>query len=91
MPLQKSTNEQAFKNKCNSMSRETDDLYNASLSLGNASSSRGKENWHPQRIPKRSKWTCSPYDATEEVTVNNNQRKIWEAVTTLCDIEPKSL
>lgn len=34
----------------NSMSIEIDDVYNTNLSLGNASSSHGKENWIPQRI-----------------------------------------
>ena len=71
------------------MNEEAEEMYNTSLSLG---SHYGKENVLPQRIPQRSKYFCSPFDVNPSpaVEVQPVEQEIWEAVTTLCDIEPYS-
>lgn len=81
--------ENVFKSTCNIMSHGTDDLYNTKLSLMSSSSPYGKENHLPQRIPERSKFARSPYDAKQKVLIQPIHQKVWEAVTTLCDIEPQ--
>jgi hypothetical protein len=84
--------EKSFKENCNTMNDEAEKLYNTSLSLG-SSSWHGKENVLPQRIPQRSKYICSPFDVNPSpaVAVQPFQQKIWEAVTSLCDVEPHRL
>jgi hypothetical protein len=83
--------ESSFKNNCNSMNQQAETLYNTSLSLGSAT--HGKENYLPQRIPKRSKYVCSPFDVdpSSSLQVQSEQLRIWEAVTTLCDYETHNL
>jgi hypothetical protein len=83
--------ENSFKNTCNSMNQEAESLYNTSLSLGTAR--HGKENYLPQRIPQRSKYMCSPFDVdpSPRVAVQPIQQRIWEVVTSLCDIEEHNL
>jgi hypothetical protein len=75
------------------MNNEAEELYNTSLSLGSSSSRFGKENVLPQRIPQRSKYICSPFDVdpSPRVPLQPIEMNIWEAVTTLCDIEPHKL
>jgi hypothetical protein len=81
--------EKSFKNTCNSMNQEAESLYNTSLSTAR----REKENYLPQRIPQRSKYMCSPFDVdpSPRVAVQPIQQRIWEAVTSLCDIEEQNL
>jgi hypothetical protein len=81
----------SLKDTCNVMNQQAEELYNTSLSLG--TSSNGKENILPQRIPQRSKYFCSPFDVnpSQSVAVEPIQQKVWEAVTTLCDIEPHNM
>ncbi|KAM0895574.1 hypothetical protein ACQ4PT_023761 [Festuca glaucescens] len=85
--------EKSFKSNCNIMNEKAEELYNTSLSLGSSSSRYGKENVLPQRIPQRSKYICSPFDvnASPRVALQPIEVEIWEAVTTLCDIEPHRL
>jgi hypothetical protein len=73
------------------MSRQVDSMYNTNLSLGTSKSTDGKENMLPQRIPQRSKFNCSPYDVvTTKFTNNSSHHKVWEAVTTIGDVESET-
>ncbi|KAM0826856.1 hypothetical protein ACQ4PT_068592 [Festuca glaucescens] len=74
-----------FNNVCNNMSDETDDLYNAGLSLGNRSVSSGKENRAPKRVITRSTYLCSPFENNSSYRVEPNEIKLYETITTLCD------
>jgi hypothetical protein len=68
-----------MKDTFNLMNQQAEELYNTSLSLG--TSSNGKENLLPQRIPQRSKYVCSPFDVnpSQSVAVEPIQQKVWEA------------
>lgn len=77
--------EKVFKVTCNQMSKNMDEIYNTTPSMGNNRCFQGKENERPQRLINRSKFITSPYDAPHKVTVLPIHQKVWEAVTTLCD------
>jgi hypothetical protein len=69
------------------LSLRADDYYNTILSLGNTSSSTGKENHPPRRFMNPSKFVSSPYDNDQSCTILPHEHKLYEAITTLCDIE----
>jgi hypothetical protein len=78
--------ERVFNNVCSNMSKLSDDLYNAGLTLGSASVSTGKENIPPKRVINRSNYLCSPYDVkSTSKFVLHHEMKIYETITTLCD------
>ena len=79
--------ERVFNNVCSNMSKLSDDLYNAGLTLGSASVSAGKENIPPKRLINRSNYLCSPYDvkSTSKFVPNVHEMQIYETITTLCD------
>ncbi|KAK1686698.1 hypothetical protein QYE76_047546 [Lolium multiflorum] len=79
--------ERVFNNVCSNMSKLSDDLYNAGLTLGSASVSTGKENIPPKRLINRSNYLCSPYDvkSTSKFVPNVHEMQIYETITTLCD------
>ena len=77
--------EKVIKVTSNQSTKILDEMYNTSLSLGNATEYGGKENVRPQRVIQRSKFITSPYDINQKVTVLPIHQKVWESITTLCD------
>ncbi|KAM0919568.1 hypothetical protein ACQ4PT_008124 [Festuca glaucescens] len=78
--------ERVFNNICSNMSKLSDDLYNAGLTLGSTSVSTGKENIQPKRVINRSNYLCSPYEVkSTSKFVPHHEMKIYETITTLCD------
>jgi hypothetical protein len=71
----------------NDMSVLSDNLYNAGLSLGNSSLSRGKENKPPKRVVNRSSFLCSPFEINSTISskYGPHEMKLYETITTLCD------
>jgi hypothetical protein len=80
--------ERIFKDKTNSMSKTADEHYNTMLSLGAGTSmSSRKENSEPKRLRPPSRYMCSPYEMNKRGTVQPNIMKLYNAITTLCDID----
>lgn len=77
--------EKVFKDTCNNMSKQIDNLYNTQLSLG--SSNSAKENFFPQRVVAPSKYACSPYDMQGTNYVSLAHQQVYDAITKLCDMD----
>jgi hypothetical protein len=69
------------------MSMRADDVYNTSLSLRNTNSSSGKENQVPRRFMNPSKFVSSPYDNAQSCFITAHDAKLYESITTMCDME----
>jgi hypothetical protein len=69
------------------LSTRADAYYNTNLSLGNTRSLSGKENRMPKRFMNPSKFVSSPYDNVQSCNITAHEHKLYEAITTLCDIE----
>uniref|UniRef100_A0ACD5ZXP8 Uncharacterized protein n=1 Tax=Avena sativa TaxID=4498 RepID=A0ACD5ZXP8_AVESA len=78
--------ERNFKDTCNIMCNEADNMYNTKLCLGSSNSSASKENFIPRRVLNASRYICSPYDINQMI-IKPSEIKYYEAITTLCDID----
>jgi hypothetical protein len=79
--------ERSINRTFNDMSDLSDNLYNAGLSLGSTSFSRGKENKPPKRVVNRSSFLCSPFEINSTISTKYgpHEMKLYETITTLCD------
>ena len=74
---------------CTTMSESVDAHHNTSLRLGfyQDGMSSEKENSEPKRLRPPSKYMCTPYEINKRGTIQPNIMKLYNAITTLCDIE----
>jgi hypothetical protein len=80
--------ERMFKQVSNNMSATTDELYNAGLTLGCASTSSGKENVPPKRVLNRSNYLRSPFETlTQRCIIQPNEQRLYDTIVTICDDE----
>ena len=76
-----------FRQERSTLVNRTDDFYNTNLSLGRPSSFRGKENAPPKRIVQPSRYRSSPYDCSERGPIMPHERKMYENITFLANVE----
>ncbi|XP_037462101.1 uncharacterized protein LOC119333233 [Triticum dicoccoides] len=79
--------ENMFRQERSTLVNITDDFYNTNLSLGRPSSFRGKENAPPKRIVQPSRYCSSPYDCSERGPIMPHERKMYENITFLANVE----
>lgn len=79
--------ENKFRQEHSTMVNRIDGIYNTSLSLGSSSSFRGKENLPPKRFVQPSRYLTSPYDCDDRGPIMSHERKLYEVITFLADVE----